>query len=113
MRRYEIAVGTIDGSNRTFTLPSSLTYKPGTIHPVLNGITIHASHTNGLVEVNSTTILMNEAPLTGDVLVLFFDDGIIGDAFIDVEVTADPTEYSVSYNVSNYQLVYNLNTYKL
>lgn len=113
MRRIVTAVGNIDGSNTTFTLPGTYTYQPGSVFIIVNGITIPASHDNGAVEVNSTTIQTKETLLTGDVLLISFDDGQLADVGLDIRINADPTDYKITYNVNRYSLEYNVSTFRL
>lgn len=113
MRRIVTAVGNIDGSNTTFTLPGTFTYQSGSVFIIVNGITIPASHDNGAIEVNNTTIQTKETLLTGDVLLISFDDGLVSDIGLDISITGDVTDYKIDYNVSRWSVSYNTNIFRI
>ena len=70
----EVPAGSIDGANKTFT--TSKAYAPGTLHVFLNGQLKRADLDDGFIEVNPATGVfeMKEAPLTGDVVQVFYID---------------------------------------
>jgi hypothetical protein len=113
MRRKADLQGIIDGVNKTFTLPSPFNYLSGSAYLIYNGITIAKENLNGFTEIDAATILLNDAPIIGDYLVLDFDDGQLAGNAIDVNVTLTVTNYKVLYNASSYEVDYNIDAYRL
>lgn len=65
--------GTIDGANKTFTTPSR--YVTGTIVLIINGQVYKQNEDDyGWSEIDDSTIEINTAPLTGDVVQAFYKD---------------------------------------
>lgn len=72
--RFEVASGAIDGVNTTFTV--SVAYTPNTTAVFLNGKLYRKDWDDGWVETNPTlgVLDLNEAPVPGDVVQIFFTD---------------------------------------
>lgn len=72
--RFEVALGAIDGSNKTFTV--SVPYSPNTTSVFINGKMYRRDWADGWAETNPATgrIDLNDAPLLGDVVQVFFTD---------------------------------------
>ncbi len=83
--RFEVVAGTIDGANRTFY--TSLPYGPGTTALFLNGQLKRADYDDGWVESDPGIgkIVLEEAPLPGDVVQVFYLDE--GYSLLKSEVT--------------------------
>ncbi len=65
--------GTIDGANKTFTTPGR--YVAGSIVLIINGQVYKPDEDDyGWSETNDTTIEINTAPLTDDVVQAFYKD---------------------------------------
>ncbi len=65
--------GTIDGVNKTFTTPSA--YVPGSIKVIWNGqLYDESDEIKGWSETDDTTIEFTNAPISGDVLLAFYQD---------------------------------------
>lgn len=75
MPRFEVAAGIIDGLNKTFLTSSK--YLSGTTAVFLNGQLLRPDYENGWIETDPETgrFDMNEPPLTGDVVQIFFLGG--------------------------------------
>jgi hypothetical protein len=112
-RKYAILEGTIDGVNRTFTLPSGQVYVSGSLTLIHNGLTIHQTDTFGFAEVNSTTILLNIAPQTSDVLLAFFDDSTVEETALDVQITGNTLTFETEWNAQQYKVEYDVSLAKL
>ena len=65
-----VATGIIDGMNRDFQ--TSAPYVPGSTVVFLNGIALRKDWDNGWAEFGGSTIRMNEAPIDGDVVQVYF-----------------------------------------
>lgn len=72
--RFEVALGAIDGVNRVFALPGG--YIPKTTAVFLNGILYRRDWENGWTETDPALgiVTLNEAPLAGDTVQVFFTD---------------------------------------
>jgi hypothetical protein len=64
------AIGTVDGVNRDFQ--TGAPYLLGSTVVFLNGMALRRDWDNGWVELGSDKIRMNEAPITGDALQIYF-----------------------------------------
>lgn len=112
-RRYDILVGAINGSNRTFTFPNSQSYVSGTVTLIWNGLAIPQSDTNGFSEVNTNTILLNFAPISGDTIVAFYDDGIPESVAFDIRINGIATRNQLDWNVGSYNITYSVSNVRL
>jgi hypothetical protein len=84
--------GTVDGANKTFTTPNR--YVAGTLRLVLNGQVYEADDDRkGWVEINDTTIELDQAPRVGGVLQAFYQNMDSGSFGLDQVVGSpfDPT----------------------
>lgn len=116
MRRFLVPVGVIDGVNQTFTLPSGFTYVSGSLLIVVGGLTIPADHDNGAIEVDSSTFTTKEILQVGDALLCIIDDGTssgVSGGGVEIDLTMDPTNYSLDFNSNNYSIEFNTNSIKL
>lgn len=70
--RFEVALGTPDGSNTLFQTPSP--YVPNTLAVFVNGKLYRRDWDDGWVETNpmNGVFTMKEAPLSGDAVQVFF-----------------------------------------
>lgn len=65
--------GVVDGVNKTFTTPT--TYVSGSIRIIVNGLSYEEDDDEyGWSEISGTTIEMDNAPLTGDIIQAFYLD---------------------------------------
>jgi hypothetical protein len=67
---FEPAVGPVNGSNKVFEV--SADYRPGTTRVWRNGALQRQDLTDGWTELGGKKIEMNEAPVTGDIIQIFF-----------------------------------------
>lgn len=67
---FEVAVGTIDGMNRDFE--TSVDYLPGSLRVWTNGLLRREDFDDGFDETGPKNFQMNEAPVDGDVIQVFF-----------------------------------------
>lgn len=72
--RFEVALGTIDGINKVFTV--SVAYAPNTTAVFVNGALYRKDWDNGWYETDPATgtVTLKEAPLLGDTVQIFFTD---------------------------------------
>jgi hypothetical protein len=66
----EVAMGPIDGSNKSFTV--SAMYVPGSLQIWLNGQLKRKDFTDGWTEQGSNKFKMKEAPEAGDVVQAYY-----------------------------------------
>lgn len=64
------AIGAINGTNKNFSVTAD--YRPGTVRVWINGMLMRQDLVDGWVETGPKTFRMNEAPETGDVVMVYF-----------------------------------------
>jgi hypothetical protein len=74
--RFEVALGVVDGLNVVFSVSSA--YQPLTVAVFLNGQLKRRDFADGWTETNPTAgiVTLAEAPIPGDVVQIFFIDGV-------------------------------------
>ena len=83
--RFQVAVGAVDGVNRTYE--TSVDYTADTLVVFRNGAMTERSADNGWVELGGSQFEMKAAPLTRDVIHVFFMDTLPSEGIaIEVEV---------------------------
>ena len=66
----ESADGIVDGANRVYE--TSIPYLPGSLRVFLNGFLLRRDLEDGWAELGDKEVRMNEAPLTGDIVQLYY-----------------------------------------
>lgn len=112
-KKYSVLEGTIDGVNRTFTLPVGEVYMTGSGILIHNGLTIHRTDTYGYSEVDSNTILLNIAPQSSDTLLFFYDDNSVENTVIDINVTGNTMHFQTDWNGQQYKIEYSIELSKV
>ena len=70
MPKIETATGVINGSNTNFS--TSASYTSGTLVVFVNGQAKLRTNDDGWIETGATTFQMKVAPLTGDILQVYY-----------------------------------------
>lgn len=93
---FEVAAGGIDGVNKTFF--TVLSYLPSTTAVFLNGQLLVTDFENGWVETDPAVgrFDLNEAPVPGDVVQIFYLDTTTSPADIDIVIPIKGTITDVS-----------------
>lgn len=83
--RFQVAVGSVDGVNKLFE--TSVDYETGTLAVFRNGTLLERSADNGWAELGGNEFEMKVAPLTKDVIHVFYMDTLPSDGIaVEVEV---------------------------
>jgi len=112
-KKYSLLVGSINGVNRVFTLPNGENYAAGSIVLIHNGLTITRDDTEGFAETSATTITINNAPQTNDVIAAFYDDLTAENTVHDVTVQASTLSFQTDWNGQNYSIDYSVSLAKI
>lgn len=85
--KFEVAAGAVDGVNMTFVV--SAPYRPNSVAAFLNGQLKRRDFVDGWVETSPATgvVTLNEPPIEGDVVQIFYIDDTPGLADDTVEVS--------------------------
>lgn len=68
--RIEPAIGPVNGSNKVFS--TSADYWPNSPRVFRNGVLLQADLTDGWVELGAKKVRLKEAPVTGDVVSIYY-----------------------------------------